>query len=435
MSEEAALLAAIAAHPDEDTPRLAYADWLEENRPGPVLRRGRGRKLTQNPRAEFIRAQIELARRSDYDTSPETNALRDRCEEIQKAHGHEWRGEFATDTLRWQLQPEYRRGFPEHLRTPACWFLEYGEAIRRVFPTVTTLSVYRVNGWGERLAKSKHLRGLRELRVPCWCGAADVRALANSPNLKSLERLTFWTVGWSRQLAAAWREVGRSKAWPRLEQLTLVWDLTAQAREAVNNEAWRLLAACVDPLERTYPFASDFDHTFFVGKLSDGRQVFAACPWVGKKTIPLLIFDAAGKQLGHQKVRIPDKQILRGKARQETWPMFAARRDATFQEYRALVCEKLGAVPADIRVGQFVLAGSGVLCSPGNMSAEDGNLLWTADDPDENFDGPYGPRDGAELGIGGRVERWLGDHGWFTFTPAEGARPYYIGGRGRIVGR
>jgi len=45
---EQALLAAIAAHPDEDDPRLRYSDWLEEN--------------AAPDRAEFIRIQIALAR-------------------------------------------------------------------------------------------------------------------------------------------------------------------------------------------------------------------------------------------------------------------------------------------------------------------------------------------------------------------------------------
>lgn len=48
MSEFDALLAAICVEPDEDTPRLALADWLEET--------------GANERAAFIRAQIELAR-------------------------------------------------------------------------------------------------------------------------------------------------------------------------------------------------------------------------------------------------------------------------------------------------------------------------------------------------------------------------------------
>src|SRR5262245_57198091 len=44
------LLAAILADPDDDTVRLAYADWLEEQG-----------DPAQQPRAEFIRVQVELA--------------------------------------------------------------------------------------------------------------------------------------------------------------------------------------------------------------------------------------------------------------------------------------------------------------------------------------------------------------------------------------
>jgi uncharacterized protein (TIGR02996 family) len=49
MSDEQALLAAIRAHPDDDAPRLIYADWLEE----------RG-----DARGEFLRAECLLARHS-----------------------------------------------------------------------------------------------------------------------------------------------------------------------------------------------------------------------------------------------------------------------------------------------------------------------------------------------------------------------------------
>jgi uncharacterized protein (TIGR02996 family) len=53
MTDEPALLAAIREHPDEDTPRLAYADWLDEH--------------NRHERAEFIRAQVQLARLPDDD--------------------------------------------------------------------------------------------------------------------------------------------------------------------------------------------------------------------------------------------------------------------------------------------------------------------------------------------------------------------------------
>lgn len=46
LSQEQALLAAVREQPDDDLPRLAYADWLEEH--------------GQADRAEFIRAQVEL---------------------------------------------------------------------------------------------------------------------------------------------------------------------------------------------------------------------------------------------------------------------------------------------------------------------------------------------------------------------------------------
>ncbi|MCI0703349.1 MAG: TIGR02996 domain-containing protein, partial [Planctomycetia bacterium] len=56
MSDEKALLAAIWEHPHEDTPRLMYADWLEET----------GTKANV-ARAEFIRLQCEFARLDEDD--------------------------------------------------------------------------------------------------------------------------------------------------------------------------------------------------------------------------------------------------------------------------------------------------------------------------------------------------------------------------------
>lgn len=57
----AGLLRAILASPEEDTARLVYADWLEEN--GHVQR------------AEFIRVQIAIARSSPADQCPQCYAI------------------------------------------------------------------------------------------------------------------------------------------------------------------------------------------------------------------------------------------------------------------------------------------------------------------------------------------------------------------------
>src|SRR5215471_10058848 len=55
MTDRQALLAAIIAEPDEDTPRLAFADWLDEQG-------GRPNAF----RAEFIRTEVALTREEPW---------------------------------------------------------------------------------------------------------------------------------------------------------------------------------------------------------------------------------------------------------------------------------------------------------------------------------------------------------------------------------
>ena len=57
MTEQAILLKAITAQADDDTPRLVYADWLDENKPDRRPSPAEG----PSARAEFIRIQCRLA--------------------------------------------------------------------------------------------------------------------------------------------------------------------------------------------------------------------------------------------------------------------------------------------------------------------------------------------------------------------------------------
>src|SRR5262245_9849748 len=86
MSDAPALLAAIRASPEDDAPRLVYADWLDEH--------------GQPERAEFIRIQCELARRA-------SKALRRREAELLTAH-HD---AFADHLAAPGLQFRFERGF------------------------------------------------------------------------------------------------------------------------------------------------------------------------------------------------------------------------------------------------------------------------------------------------------------------------------------
>lgn len=114
MSDEAALLAAILAHPDEDTPRLMFADWLQEH--------------GQPDRAEFIRLQCDP-------TAGE--AAENRAAELEERNRVKWLAGLPQFVgARW----EFRRGFPEHLEISAGFLLDRFEAFARV-PWLRFLSI------------------------------------------------------------------------------------------------------------------------------------------------------------------------------------------------------------------------------------------------------------------------------------------------------
>ena len=95
MSDRDALLAAIRAHPDEDTPRLVFADYLEENGAA--------------PRAAFVRAQVELARTPPW----EPFAVRCRWRQPDVLTGKPFLGELPrtnSSRVTWAAPP-FRRGF------------------------------------------------------------------------------------------------------------------------------------------------------------------------------------------------------------------------------------------------------------------------------------------------------------------------------------
>src|SRR5438477_12296826 len=74
MPTAADFLMAILADPDADAPRLAYADWLEED--------------GDADRAEFIRVQCALASMPENERA--FHPLRPREAELLREHGETW---------------------------------------------------------------------------------------------------------------------------------------------------------------------------------------------------------------------------------------------------------------------------------------------------------------------------------------------------------
>jgi uncharacterized protein (TIGR02996 family) len=170
MTDEPALLAAIADRPDDDTPRLVYADWLDDH--------------GQRERAEFIRLQCALAR-DDVDDP----AAAERADELEGRDRRKWLSEvFNRPGFRW----EFIRGFPERLETKIVMalarFLRLGG-----IPWLRDLCLTDVTGSSLRDFVSRHWPGRWE-SLELWGGAGDdtvwpLGVLAYSPQAAQLRAL------------------------------------------------------------------------------------------------------------------------------------------------------------------------------------------------------------------------------------------------------
>lgn len=116
MTEREALLAAIVREPEDDLPRLIYADWLEE----------RGEAAY----AAFIRVQLRLVRGSG--SLAERRSWERQQRELLLRHEEEW-----VQPLREVLNLPagvwggwvFRRGFAEYFHLPAAVLQRYGSAL------------------------------------------------------------------------------------------------------------------------------------------------------------------------------------------------------------------------------------------------------------------------------------------------------------------
>jgi uncharacterized protein (TIGR02996 family) len=173
MSMHEAFLQSIIEAPDDDVPRLAYADWLEEN--------------GDQTRAEFIRVQCRLATTDEDD--PQRRELQRREYELLADHCGAWAGPLVGRVFRWK----FRRGFVEQLklnaeqfRKGAKWLLDFAP-IRDLQVWNSGLELDEVRA----LAASKHLRRITSLDMPhARMGDEGLSLLAQSPNLAGLTHLS-----------------------------------------------------------------------------------------------------------------------------------------------------------------------------------------------------------------------------------------------------
>ncbi|MGL4551645.1 MAG: TIGR02996 domain-containing protein [Gemmataceae bacterium] len=146
---EDAFLADIAEHPDDDAPRLIYADWLDD--------RGRA------DRAEFIRVQVRrLALPEDAYEQRELAGVE---AALLEQHEAAWRAALpALDGVTWG---EFSRGFVSQVRVRSeAAFLAHAPALFRAAPVrrLKVVEPVRPDAAGP-LAASEYLSRLTELDV------------------------------------------------------------------------------------------------------------------------------------------------------------------------------------------------------------------------------------------------------------------------------
>lgn len=177
MTDRDALLAAIHADPDDDTARLVYADWLQEN--------------AQSDRAEFIRCQIEAARADPF--SPRARKAAARAEDLLKIHRTAWTRHIHGGLVE---LPRFERGFVHHLSIDPREFVPRADALFDAEP-VQALKLFRFAGTEGRVPLEPffdlpRLRQLRrfELSSMLMLDPEEYELLSACPYLKQLRELS-----------------------------------------------------------------------------------------------------------------------------------------------------------------------------------------------------------------------------------------------------
>jgi len=232
--EQQALCAAIVANPDDDLPRLVYADWLEEN--------------GDPDRAEFIRLQCRLA-----NCSPTDDDYGDVCErerELRVALGKRLtaeRPELPTG-FRWESE---RRGFADKVvyNGGAQPLDDIARGLEQIAAVAPLRGLWAANGLPERLpafARLPVFGRFEYLFVDATSNFPAARffaALADNPHAGQLRDLQFPFVQIDDPAFAAF---ARTESLRHLTRLDAGWrQLTPRSNAALASAVWRESLTCL----------------------------------------------------------------------------------------------------------------------------------------------------------------------------------------------
>ena len=199
MSHDDAFLEAILDAPDDDAPRLLYADWLDEH--------------GNADRAEFIRVQCAAERLPQAD--PRRRPLMERARVLLRARQREWDRPLLDaagcrpPSRRWMAwlldlpRPKrtypplydwtYRRGFIDSIDVAMRAFLDRADAFFRTAPLREVVFESGAAASVDALVAMPHLRRLRRLELSgLEIDDLAARTLARCPHLSGLSALVLY---------------------------------------------------------------------------------------------------------------------------------------------------------------------------------------------------------------------------------------------------
>lgn len=209
MQDAVAFHRLIAAAPEDDAPRLVYADWLEE----------RG-----DPRGTFIRVQCALARLAE--DHPSRRDLEHVEDQLFKTHGAAWAHGIAERVGGFA----FRRGMIEEITIRADAFLKHAPHVLNL-GTIRTVHVREAADHIDRLARSPYLARVWALGL-CYNRLGDdaVRRLARSEHVRAVASLDLSV---NRVTDVGVQALVEAGSWPNLLNLDLSDNARISDRGAV----------------------------------------------------------------------------------------------------------------------------------------------------------------------------------------------------------
>lgn len=196
--DETTLLQAVIDNPDDDAPRLAYADWCD--------RRG-------DPRGRFIRVQVELAKVEFDLESPKRKPLEQESLALLEEHGRKWLPKRDPRLI----DCEMHRGFVAGVTISAAAFLSHFSELSVQYP-IQHVSLQKLPPHAREVLTSRNLRRVSSLRASRGgINDDDITAFSLSPFVANM-----WWLGLSNNVIGM-KGVEALITSPHLKKLGFVW--------------------------------------------------------------------------------------------------------------------------------------------------------------------------------------------------------------------